>query len=769
MGWLENNFGKWVIKKRWWIIFTTILIVFAAASGTRFLTINNDTRVFFSKENPQLQALEALENTYSKSQSIFFILAPKDKDIFTPETLAIIEELTEVSWKIPYSSRVNSITNFQYTKAVEDDLIVEDLVRNPSKLLGEELKRIKEIAISEPHLVNLLISPTAHVAGVNVNVLQPGKSPAEISEMAEYARKIMEDFKKRYPDIDFYLTGSVIFDHAFGEASRRDMSTLTPIMFLVLVVIAGIALRSFAGTFSTLMVIIMSMLTGMGLGGWFRIAVTAASANAPQIILTLAVADSIHILVTMFQQMRSGKSKNEAIIESLRINLQPVFLTSITTAIGFLSMNFSDAPPFRDLGNVVAMGVMAAFLYSVFFLPALIAVLPVRTRSKSDQSNCPACDRLADFVINRRRPVFWSMIIIIITLTAGIFRIELHDDWIKYFGKSYDIRKATDFAEENLTGFHLIEYSLESGETGGINSPAYLRKVEEFASWYRKQPKVINVNVITNTMKRLNKNMHGDDESYYRIPEKRDLAAQYLLLYEMSLPFGLDLNNRINVDKSATRMVVTLRRTTTNELRATDKRARQWLKDNAPESMFTYGSGLSIIWAHISERNINSMLGASLGALILISFILIIALRNIKLGAVSLIPNLAPAFIGFGIWGLTMRHVGLALSVIAAMTLGIVVDDTIHFISKYLRARKEYGMDQAGAVRFSFHSVGTAMWVTTLILVAGFMVLFTSDYKMNSDIGLLSAITITIALVMDFLLLPTLLMRVDKETYKSTT
>jgi predicted RND superfamily exporter protein len=208
-------------------------------------------------------------------------------------------------------------------------------------------------------------------------------------------------------------------------------------------------------------------------------------------------------------------------------------------------------------------------------------------------------------------------------------------------------------------------------------------------------------------------------------------------------------------------MTVTMKNVTAKELREMDEKAREWLKANAPERMFTYGSGLSIIWAHLSGRNINSMLGASFGALVLISGILILALRSFRLGLVSLIPNLTPALMAFGIWGILVGQVGLGLSVIAAMTLGIVVDDTIHFLSKYLRARRENNMTPSSAVQYSFNTVGTAMWITTVVLVAGFMVLSLSGYKMNSHMALMTAITITLALAMDFLFLPTLLMKVE--------
>ncbi len=766
MKWFEAFYAEWVLKHRWWIIVASCLVLLTAASGMRFLSFNNDARVFFSEENPQLLALEQLENTYSKRDNVLFAIAPKDGNGFSRETLAAVEELTEASWQIPYSTRVDSVTNFQHTEVQEDDLFVGDLVLAARRLTDADLERIRKIATNEPLLVNRVISPSGDVLSVNANIILPGKSIDETNEIAAYSRKLVDEFRKKYPDIRIYLTGGIILDDAFGKISQDDMSTLVPAMLLVLLVMVGITLRSFTATFTTFIIIASSMCTALGIFGWFGLQLNAASVSAPTIILTLAVADSVHILATVFQQMRLGKNKDEAVHESLRINLHPVFFTSITTAIGFLTMNFSDAPPFRDLGNIVAVGVVAAFLYSVSFLPAMLAVLPVRIKAKVDPSGviCKPCENLANFVIRYQAHLFRSILVIIAILTVGISKIELNDNFIKYFSERYEVRRDTDFLEENLTGFDVIEYSLSSGESGGINRPDYLAKVEEFAEWYRKQPKAVHVITLAETVKRLNKNMHGDNSDFYRIPESRELAAQYLLLYEMSLPQGLDLNDQINVDRSSTRMTVTIKGSTAVELREMDRKARAWLKENAPQSMFTYGSGLSIMFAHISERNINSMLGASLVALVLISGILIFALRSIKLGVLSLIPNLAPAFMAFGIWGMAVGRVGLGLAVIVAMTLGIVVDDTVHFLSKYLRARRELGLHPSDAVRYSFSTVGTAMWITTLALVSGFMVLCLSGFKMNSDMGLMTSLTISIALAMDFFFLPTLLLKIDKKS-----
>ncbi len=262
-------------------------------------------------------------------------------------------------------------------------------------------------------------------------------------------------------------------------------------------------------------------------------------------------------------------------------------------------------------------------------------------------------------------------------------------------------------------------------------------------------------------MKRLNKNLHADDPSFSRLPESRELAAQYLLLYEMSLPYGLDLNNQINVDKSATRFTVTTDNISAAQIRALTESGQQWLIDNTPESMHAVGSGPAVMFAYVSGVNIESMIRGSIMALILISLLMIFALRSLKLGLISFIPNLLPAIVAFGAWALLSGLVNIGLSIVIGMTLGIVVDDSIHFLSKYRRARREQGLSSEDAVRYSFSSVGRALVATSIILVVGFLIMSTSAFGMNADMGSMTAITITLALLIDFFLLPPLLLLLD--------
>ncbi|MBW9258639.1 MAG: MMPL family transporter [Candidatus Thiodiazotropha sp. (ex. Lucinisca nassula)] len=752
---MSESFFRFVLKHKILVILLTVAVSLMMGSGVQHLRFNNDYRMFFSEENPQLKAFEKLQNTYTKNDNVLFVIEPQDGSVFTRRTLTAVSELTKEAWQIPYSIRVDSITNFQHTYAEGDDLIVEDLVLDPASLSDEDLTAKQQIATNDPLLRNRLISPSAHTTGVNVTVQLPGKKLTEVPEVAAKVKEMANNLEASYPDIKVRLTGMVVMNNAFPTASQDDMKSLYPIMFGAVILVLVLMLRSIPGTLSTLIIIILMIIATMGLTGWLGIKMSPPTTTVPIVIMTLAIADCVHILVNFLHFMREGEAKYQAMMESLRINLQPIFLTTLTTAIGFLSLNFSDAPPFRDLGNMAAMGVVLAFLLSITFLPAMMMLLPVKALS-GDTMGSLAMVRFAEFVIRNKKRLLWGMGILILFLISQIPSNRLDDRFVEYFDETIEFRQDTDFATDNLTGIYLIEYSLESGETGGISDPDFLRKVDDFAQWYRQQPHVLHVNTITDIMKRLNRNMHADDDSWYRLPEQRDLSAQYLLLYEFSLPFGLDLNNQINVKKSATRFTVTLESISTQQLLQIEEDAQQWLLENAPE-MRSDGASPSVMFAHIGSRNIIAMLKGTTTALIIISLILVVALRSLRIGGISLIPNLVPMGMAFGLWGLTVGEVGLALSVVSGMTLGIVVDDTVHFLSKYLRARREKNLPGEDAVRYAFSTVGTALWVTSLVLMVGFGILAFSHFQLNAGMGLLTAITLGLALVADFLFLPPLL------------
>ena len=763
-GQFSARFAERVLAARWLVIAATLLVVAAASSGIARLEFSANYRIFFDEDNPQLMALEALENTYGKNENIVFLLVPDDGDATSEKALSAAVWLTDAAWRTPYARRVDSLANFQHTTADGDDLYVRDLV-DPSQLSQPEARsRIRDIALSDPRIASGILALNGDVSVVNVTIELPMEDQLEaVAEVAEFARSIASEAEERFAGIDLRIVGTVMINQTFVEASISSQMMFLPASLLLMAAILGILTRSWAGVMVTGLVIIFSIPASMGLGGWVGLPFSPPISPAPTIVLMIVVANCVHLLVALQQRLRAGDSKQDAIVESLRLNLHPVFLASVTTALGFLSMNFSEVPPYRHLGVFVAFGIGASFLLSVTFLPALISLLPIRA-AKDRRPRGPSMRRLADFALQYRKALFWGWSALVLAMALAIPRNELNDVLVHFFDESIEFRQDTDFMDERLSGNTLMEYSLEAHAEGGVTDPLFLAEVSRFAEWFREQPSVRHVSVITDTLRQLNQSLHGDDPAAYRIPESQELVAQYLLLYELSLPQGLNLNNQIDRSRSATRMSVSAQTLYSQDLLELNARAEAWLKENAPHVAGVNSSGPSALFAYIGQRNINAMLIGTAVVLLAISAILLFALRSLRLGLISIVPNLLPAVLGFGVWGLTVGQVGLSLSVVVAMTVGIVVDDTVHFLAKYRRARREYSQTPEEAVHYAFDTAGRALFTTTVVLVAGFLIFVFSPFVPTAQVGVLTAMIIGFALIADLSLLPALLTATDRRS-----
>ncbi|WP_446320186.1 efflux RND transporter permease subunit [Vibrio vulnificus] len=747
-----------------WTLIISLMAIVATAMGAKNLYFRGDYNIFFDGSNAQLQAFDEIQTTFAKTDNIALVLAPKSGDVFDQRTLTQIQEMTEQAWQVPYSSRVDSLANYQHTEAVDDDLLVEDLLYQSYPLTAERIAKVRAVAMSEPLLVNALVSEKGDVAVINITMQMPGvDETAEVNEVVAYVEQMLSHYRAEYPDVTIYKAGIIAMNHSFAMAAQNDSATLVPTMLLVILVFLTIMLRSFLSVLATLVVIIGAIIATLGIVGWAGMFLHVASVNVPTLIMTLAVADCVHVIASMRHFMRQGMPKSQAIHRSVTLNFVPIIITSVTTAIGFLMMNMSDSPVLRDFGNLSALGVMIACVLSVSLLPALLNLFPVRFSAKQAAKSSDIMDKLADLVVRRRNVLLPLSIVVIAGSAALIPYNKVNDESVKYFDTSSEFRQAADFMEQRIGGMTTMSIAIKTHQSQGIASPEFLEVMGEFTRWLREQPETDHVASLSDIYKRLNKNMHGDDSAYYALPAERELAAQYLLLYEMSLPFGLDLNNQVNVDKSSVKLQLTVKNLGSVELVALEERIYQWFASHAPRYQVV-ASSPSLMFAHIGETNMASMLSTLPITLILISALMIFALRSWRLGVISLVPNIAPAVIGFGLWALISGEINLGLSVVVTLTLGVVVDDAVHFLAKYQHARKE-GQNAEQAVRYAFHTVGRALWITTVVLVAGFSVLAMSQFRLNSDMGQLSAIVIFVALVIDFVLLPSLLMRFDTAEY----
>lgn len=740
-----------------------MLLVVVLATGFGNLGFTQDLRVFFSEENPQLKAFEDIESEFVKQDALYFLVIDKNGDVLTEENLSLLDELTEAAWQLPYVIRVNSVTNYQHTLVDGDELTVTQLFEGGTANFSAD--EIKAIVLNEPMLVGGLIAKEGHAAGVQLTLSIPTDALTGNSDATNAARDLLKTVLGDASNLEFHVAGNVALNASMIEAVERDVTSMTGASYVLIFVGLVILLRSLMGTGLILALISLSLIASFGAAGWTHLQLTATAGLVPTIIMIIAIADAVHIITSYLIELNKGTEKLNAIKESMRINIYPIFLTSITTIVGFLCLNFSEAPPYRHLGNIVATGVAFAFIFSVTFMPAILTWLPAPKKTTPPRAN-ELMIRLSQFVIDKKLPLFISISVITVVLASFVDNNYYREDWVNEFDDTFDIRKALDAVEENLGGAHVIHYVVDAGEPNGIDNPAYLNDLDKFVNWLQQQPEIVTAESITPIIKRLNKNLHNDDPTWYRIPEQRDLASQYMLLYEMSLPFGLGLDHMINVDRNATRVIVSVKKNDSAGLLAIDARVQDWAKQNLQAASAREGSSFDMVTAHVQQRNIESVMTGTAAALILISFILILALKSLRYGIVSLIPNLAPAALAYGTWALLVGQVNMMSALVICMSLGIVVDDTVHFLSKYKRARDILGKSTEDSVRYAFTTVGSALVTTSLVLIVGFSITTLSHFGPTRYAGALMSITLTYALLVDLFLLPALLIYLDRKSVK---
>lgn len=751
------------------ILLTSLVLVFCTLGKLGNLGLSNDMRIYFSKDNPYRASLDLLEETFGKQDSFVIYIESKSGDIFTNANLAAIDALTETLWQTPYSRRIDSITNFQRTRADGDDLLIDYLAKNPELLSIVQIQEIRKFATTEPSLSNRLVSEDGRTTAINVTFSFPEANSDSMEdaptlaakEAREFVRNAVNATRDQNDDLKLLIGGVVAANLTMADAIESDLSTLLPASYLFLFFIIYLFTRSLIAVSLTLIVITLSILSALGIFAFSGRPLTPTIGFVPTAIMAIAVADCVHFITGYIHNLNSGTPKKQAIIASLKANSGPIIITSVTTIIGLLGLNFSEAQPYRDMGNIMAIGVAFALLLTLTLLPALLILMP-QLNTRDHIIGTPLMERLCEFVIRNPKSLTVITATIVIIGGLGFLNNEVSERWYKYFGESFEIRQSVEVIDANLTGIHGFHYTLDTGKENGIYEPIFWKETADFTEWLRQQKGVAHVDSMSDIMKSINKSMNGGLEEYYRLPEQRELAAQYLLVYQFGLPQGLGIETYINTDSSAVRLTANIHKSNSNDMIELDERARKWLEANATSIKPINGTGMDLMFSRIAKSNANSLLNGTLLILILVSVILLMVLKSVRLGCISLVPNIAPAILAYGIWGYLYGVIDLSSSVVICIALGIVVDDTVHFLSKYRHAKTALAKSTEDAIRYAFHSVGGALLITTVALVAGFLITILSAFEPSANLGILLSLTLTLALIIDLILLPSLLLLFDR-------
>lgn len=750
------------------ILAISLLSMIALMPGLMGLKSDFSYRAWYSEDDPLLIQFDEFEKTFGNDDSV--ILAIKHPNLYNPVTLGLIYDLTEKLWKIPGIVRVDSVTNYDYVKAEDDDIIVAPLLKEEDRqnITPELVKDIEEKAHSNKLVDNFLVSKDKQVAVLRAKVKPSLKGRNDNKEIIEKSRELVKEYQSKFPDHEIFLAGTATFVYMFKEITESDVSTLMPLLFFLFGLLLIYIYRNKSGLLFPYFIIICSIILMLSVSGFLKHSITTISSAAPSILLTVAVADAIHILTVYFFGLRQGFNNYDAVRYSLVKNFYPTFLTSLTTAIGFFSFSKSLIKSIAELGVEVGIGVIFAWLAAYFILGPLLVLRP-KLSKKVDLNQAKHEGKIEtaekNFIIKEHTKFFvrglfnlrYHIIISTIIVSIGAFfsaaTLRINLDPNSQFKENYPYKIALRTMESHFGPMHQVEIVIDAGSEDGVKDPVFLSKVNEFDRWLNEQSYVEKTISILDIIKDVNRTLNNKNEEFYTIPDTKAAVGQNLFFYTLGLPQGRDLNDRISLNARKIKLTAVWDVSTSAEANEKVVLLENKAKEIGIDAKIT---GKLPLFHQLTPYVVSSFIQSFTFALISISIILIIVLKSFKLGILALIPNIFPLLVGSGIYAYSGEYIDIASVLIVAVCLGIAVDDSIHFLFEFKKFRSK-GYDLYHTFEMIFTNTAPSLFNTTILIVIGFGSFIVADYIPNAKFGIMVSIILSIALIADFIILPAIL------------
>ena len=761
---MSYKFASFLVDNPFKAIFFALLLIAALVPGIRYMQADFSYRIWFLPDDPMLERFDAFERRFGNDEMVA-VVVHSPSGIFDAESITLVQTITEQMWQVSEVMRVDSLTNYNWTHSEEDELMVEPLVDDELPLTEALLAERRKVALEHEVIPGYLISEDGNTSVIYAQLKPAIGTTPDFELVANETRAILaklgDDQKTVVEgpgDHRIYLTGPSMVSHTFKEVTQADLSVMVPTLLGALMLFLFISFRRVSGVIIPFLLIVTSICLTLGFAGWLGFKFNNLTATVPHILIAISVADAVHILVTFFQFRGTGMERREAALKTLTKNLQPTLLTSISTAIGFFSFSSAKIVPIVHMGILAGTGTLFAWAITIFLITPMLVFLPIKvkfkqTMAKHDEPH-PLAMRYSIWLRKKRRMV---MGVFAIVITAAIFTAlqnEVNSNPFKYFAKNVPTRVANEFAEAQVGGMQGMEITIDSGATDGIKDPVFLGKVEAFQNWLDGLDHVTKTLAVTDIIKQTNRSLHGDQQEAYVIPDNQELVAQEIFLYTMSLPVGMDLNNRITLDNDMIRMTAM---STLHDSKESLAAIAEIEAKAAEMGLSANVTGKMPLYHNMNPYVVSAFLTSITMALFLVSILMIIVFKSWKLGLLSMIPNTVPLVLGGAMMMVLGKPLDIGTVLVTSTCLGIAVDDTIHFLSNYNRWRK-LGSTPEEAVAHVITHTGPALFVTTLVLVVGFATFAFSSFVPNINFGIMTAIVLSTALFTDGTLLPAILM-----------
>lgn len=753
-----RKYVEFLEKFRWFIAIGIPIIVFALAFNLKNLQMDGSYRIWFAEDSKTLTDYDNFRSTFGNDDAL--VITFQDKDgIFNKKALQSVENITKALWKMKYIARVDSITNYQYVHSnpnEPDDIVVEDFIKNIDKATPEYLANRKEIAINDPLVVDGFISTDGTTTMISARLTPKVNDDSDKSiEIMKLIEKILAPEIER-TGYKYWLNGGPPLNHAFVTIGMADMIFI-PIILIASIILLLLLFRRVSGALIPIGVVTFTFLTVLAIQVLLGYKLNNFTINLPLFIVAIGIADAVHVYSIWILHRQEGDENFIAVENSLRKNFLPIFLTSLTTTIGFATLTISEVIPVLTLGIATASGAILAFIISVIWMPSVLLILKKEFKSEiieKIKEKKPL--GYGKFIVKHDKQIAIITTVIFSLLAIGLTKVKIDSNTIRYFDESVEIRKSTEFTSDNLTGPMAYEIVVDSKEEGGIKDPTFLKTVELFYKDFQKTyPDVRHLNSLLDTIKRFNKVVNNSEE----IPDNRNLIAQYLLLYSLSLPQGMEINDKMDIKEQRLRVTARVNIVdTSKDLEMIDYVSEWW--NQTPYSASVQGQ--TAMFAHMQKDVTNTLVYSLSIAILLVSLVMLLIFKRFKILWVFVLPNILPVILVIGLMGWIGITIDIGVAIAGAIIIGVAVDDTIHFLVKYFDARKR-GLSMEETFDEVLRYAGKAILFTTIILSIAFSLFAFSTFTPNQNFGVVTAFALIIAFVVDLVLLPALLSIADKK------
>ncbi len=748
-----NNYTNIIFRYTWALFLTfPILVILMASFNLSKLGFDESWKIWYTPHT--LEKYDAFVSEFIYDDAVVIVF--KDDDgIFNRKALASIKRLTDKINKVRYVRNVLSLTSYQHiSSGVGEDILIQPYILDPDDPIDIENKKVN-VKKNTP-LVRRLISEdlkfTMIIARLSSQLLYIDQDKShEIKNDIDHILR-QENMESGY---DFHVYGGPELTVSFEKVAIQDIMVFVPLILILIVLFLFIIFRSIHGVLLPLSVVMLTTLATLTFEVLLGHKLNNFTINIPLFIIAISLADTMHILSVHKSLLIKGHENIEAIRLTLRKILLPLFLTSLTTGIGFLSLQFSPISPVQYLGGAIAFSVMFAFILSVTFTPAYLLLLEGK-----DSFSFKWLDNiftvLPDVIKKYHKSILLLFSIVTLFSLYGLSMLKIDSNLIKYFHRDTEIRQTILSVQNNITGPVTYELILKSGKDNGIYEPEFLNEVDRFSQeLYRKYPEIRLIYSMLDIIKQLNRVMNYDDQAYFSIPDDRELIAQYLLLYEMSLAMGSDLQELKNYSNSALRLTANVDVLGTSKDLEIIGWVEQWWSQSRYEVEVT---GSYSLFAKMQRSVTNTLLYSLVFTFIFLVVILIPLLNSPVKWLLYLVPNILPIMLVFGLMGWLGFPIDLGIAISSAIILSISIDDSLHFLLKYFYNKG----NTHDSVRYAFKYAGKPMLYTSIIVSVSFGLLGFSNFTPNMLFGITVASGLMLALVIDLVLLPALIYFIDE-------